>query len=98
MNNPPIKREKRALIEKEVVINGITKAEALDISTDGMYIYTKNDFIPGTIFEISFKLGIDAIKAMARVQHSQPNVGIGVQFVELSEEDSLKIKRYIEGA
>ncbi len=98
MSDQQIKRVKRALVEKEVIINGITKAEALDISVDGMYIYTKNDFIPGTIFEVSFKIGLDVIKTMARVQHSQPNVGVGIQFVELSEEDSLKIKRYIEGA
>lgn len=98
MSDQQIKREKRALVEKEVIINGITKAEALDISVEGMYIYAKNDFIPGTIFEVSFKIGIDVIKAMVRVQHSQPNVGVGVRFVEISECDSLKIKRYIEEA
>ena len=34
---------------------------------------------------------------MARVQHAQPNVGIGVKFVDLSAENSARIKRYIEG-
>jgi len=90
-------REKRALIEKDVIINGIIKAQALDISIDGMYIYTQANFIPGAIFEISFKIKEATVKAMARVQHSQPNVGIGVKFVELSEDDAIKIKEYIEG-
>jgi len=90
-------REKRALIEKDVVINGIIKAQALDISAVGMYIYTQASFIPGAIFEVSFKIGEEKIEAMVRVQHSQPNVGIGVQFVELSEEALAKIKLYIEG-
>ena len=97
MSGADDRRTKRALVHKDVVINGVTKAEALDISIDGMYIYTQFSFIAGTIFELSFKIREDAIKAMARVQHSQPNVGIGVKFVDLSAENSARIKRYIEG-
>ncbi|MDP3048498.1 MAG: PilZ domain-containing protein [Thermodesulfovibrionales bacterium] len=97
MSGTDDRRTRRALVNKDVVINGVTKAEALDISIDGMYIYTQFSFIAGTIFELSFKIGEDAIKVMARVQHAQPNVGIGVKFVELSAENSEKIKRYLEG-
>lgn len=97
MSGADDRRTRRAPVHKDVVINGVTKAEALDISIDGMYIYTQFSFIAGTIFELSFKIGEDAIKAMARVQHAQPNVGIGVKFVELSAENSARIKRYIEG-
>jgi len=91
------RRTKRALLNKDVVINGRIKAEALDISIDGMYIYTQHSFIPGAIFELSFKLAGDDITTMARVQHAQHKVGLGVKFVELSEENSRKIKKYIEG-
>ncbi len=97
MSGADDRRTKRALVHKGVVINGVIKAEALDLSIDGMYIYTQFSFIAGTIFELSFKVGEDAIKAMARVQHAQPSVGIGVKFVELSAENSEKIKRYLEG-
>lgn len=90
-------RIKRALIEKDVIINNIIKGQALDISIDGMYVYTQTSFIPGTIFEIRFKIGDRTVKAMARVQHAQPNVGMGIKFVELSKEDTLRIKQYIEG-
>jgi hypothetical protein len=90
-------RVKRALIEKDVVINNKIRGQALDISIDGMYIYTQTSFIPGTIFEIRFKIGDRIINAMARVQHAQPNVGMGVKFVEVSKEDNLRIKQYIEG-
>ncbi|MBA3060118.1 MAG: PilZ domain-containing protein [Nitrospirota bacterium] len=97
MSGTDDRRTRRALVHKDVVINGVIKAEALDMSVDGMYIYTQFSFIAGTIFELSFKIGEDVIKAMARVQHAQPNVGIGVKFVELSAENSEKIKRYLEG-
>lgn len=97
MNDDIDRRVKRALIEKDVIINGIIKAQVLDISIEGMYIYTQANFITGAIFEVSFKLGSETIKAMARVQHSQPNVGIGIKFIELSENDAVKIKQYVEG-
>lgn len=38
MSGADDRRTKRALVHKDVVINGVTKAEALDISIDGMYI------------------------------------------------------------
>jgi len=95
VNDEQDRRTKRSLLQKDVIINGIVKAEALDISMDGMYIYTQANFIPGAIFEISFKIDDEPIKAMARVQHVQPNVGIGVRFVEISGEDSEKVRKYI---
>jgi hypothetical protein len=97
MSGAEDRRTKRALVNKDVVINGVIKAEALDISIDGMYIYTQSSFISGTISEVSFKIGEDTITTMARVQHAQPNVGIGIKFIELSAENSEKIKKYIEG-
>ena len=97
MSGAKDRRTKRALVNKDVVINGVIKAEALDISIDGMYVYTKSNFIPGTIFEITFKIGDETIKAMAHVQRSKPNVGVGIRLVDLSPENTEKIKKYVEG-
>ena len=97
MNEEKDRRAKRALVQKDVIINGIIKAEALDISMEGMYIYTQANFITGAIFEINFKINDVPVKAMARVQHAQPSVGIGIQFVDMSQEDAARIKQYIEG-
>lgn len=88
-------REKRTLIGKEVIINNIIKAEALDISIDGMYIYTQANFVPDSIFEISFRIDNHDIKAMVKAQHVEPHVGVGVKFVEISDEDSRAIKNFI---
>ncbi|MBA3060901.1 MAG: hypothetical protein FP832_04540, partial [Nitrospirae bacterium] len=68
MSGADDRRTRRALVNKDVVINGVIKAEALDISIDGMYIYTKSSFISGPIFGVSFMIGEDTITTMARVQ------------------------------
>ena len=49
MSGADDRRTRRALVHKDVVTNGVTKAEALDISIDGIYIYTQFSFIAGTI-------------------------------------------------
>ncbi len=56
MNEEKDRRAKRSLVQKDVIINGIIKAEALDISMEGMYIYTQANFITGAVFEIRFKV------------------------------------------
>ncbi|MCE5194619.1 MAG: PilZ domain-containing protein [Nitrospiraceae bacterium] len=89
-------RKKRTLIEKEVIIKNIIKAEALDISSEGMYIYTQADVIEGAIFEISFKIDNHNIKAMVKAQHVEPHVGVGVKFVDISDTDSNLIKKFVE--
>ncbi|MBI4685634.1 MAG: PilZ domain-containing protein [Nitrospirae bacterium] len=95
MNGELQQRVKRILIQEDVIVNTVVKAEALDISSKGMYIYTQSSFVVGTICEISFKIGNDIIKTMVQVQHAQPNVGFGVKFIDLSETDSLKVRKYI---
>jgi hypothetical protein len=92
------KRKKRIKIEKEVIINRVVKAEGLDLSEDGMYIYTRSSFLPNSIVEVGFSLENEPISVMAEVQHVENGIGIGVKFVELSEDVSGMIKRYVSSA
>lgn len=87
---------KRVSVEKDVIINGIVRAYILDINEDGMYIYTQAQFIPGVILQLNFSINGNSIEVMAQVKHAQPGIGIGVKFVEISEEDLIKIKKYIK--
>lgn len=90
------RKEERVLIRKDVIVNGILKAMALDISEGGMYICTQAEFIPGAVLELSFDVDDVPVKAKARVRHTQQGVGIGVKFIDLSQEDSVKIKRLLK--
>ncbi|MEW6416872.1 MAG: response regulator [Nitrospirota bacterium] len=90
------RKEKRVLIKKEVVINDSIKAYVLDISKGGMYIYTQVEFITGAILKLSFDVDNRPIKIKAKVQHAQPGIGIGVKFIGLSRQDSIKINDLLE--
>jgi hypothetical protein len=89
-------RKKRVHIRTDVFINRILRGEALDLSADGMYIYTRHSYVVDSIIEASFKLGNSEIDVQAKVIHSQPGIGCGVNFMGLKEEVVEKVKDYVE--
>jgi len=90
------REKKRVLVwEEDILINGTSKANALDISEDGMYIVTESDLPSGTVFDMAFKIHGTPIKVKAMVQHSQPGVGMGVKFLKLTHDQLLLIRSYV---
>lgn len=92
------REKKRVLIQESVLINGIIKANAIDISDEGMYINTQAEFVSGAVLELSFKLKDRDIKIKALVQHTQPGIGIGVRFINPSPEVYSTIKNFVDKA
>ena len=91
------REKKRVLVwEEDILINGTSKAHALDISEDGMYIVTESDLPSGSVLDMAFKIHDTPIKVKAMVQHSQPGVGMGVKFIELTRDQLLLIRRYVD--
>ena len=88
-------RQFRIAITKNVVINGTQKAEGLDLSEAGMYIYTKASFTPGSIIHIEFMLNNEPVKVSAAVEHSQPGIGVGVRFTGIEKEPMTAIKGFL---
>ncbi|HXX80365.1 MAG TPA: response regulator [Thermodesulfovibrionales bacterium] len=90
------REKKRVLIwEENIVVNGTIHANALDISEDGMYIVTESDLPSGTVLNMAFKIHEMPIKVKAIVQHSQPGIGMGVKFIDLTGDQILLIRRYV---
>ena len=90
------REKKRVLIwEEDILVNGTSKANALDISEDGMYIVTESDLPSGTVLNMAFKIHEMPIKVKAIVQHSQPGIGMGVKFIDLTGDQILLIRRYV---
>lgn len=90
------RKAERVFLKKDVTVNGNLKAQAFDISEGGMYIYTHTDFNPGSVIELSFDIDDEPVKMKAIVRHTQPGVGIGVKFIGLSNEDSVRIKSILQ--
>ena len=88
--------EKRAAVrhvfcrDLQIVYEGYGRDIALrtpDISTQGMFISTVQEFPIGAELYVRFRLGRSAIQvhAKAEVRYCLPGVGIGVEFTDMTD-------------
>jgi hypothetical protein len=58
-----------------------------DVSTSGMFINTSRQYAEGAVLNLSFCLALSGVEVQARgeVRYSLPGVGVGVQFIDISE-------------
>jgi len=75
----------------------IIEVRAPDISPKGMFIHIPNQFPEGAVIKMEFWLSRSGahIKVRAEVRYCLPGVGIGVEFVDIAEEDQAIIEREI---
>lgn len=95
-DGPEHRGKKSALLQQEVIINGILKAQALDISEEGMYISTQAELLSGAVLDLGFRIGDLPIAVKGVVQHAQAGLGIGVKFINLAPEHYTVIKKFVE--
>jgi hypothetical protein len=68
-----------------------------DLSTTGAFIDSMTHLPVGTRLKLSFRLTGHQVNAVAEVAHAMPQFGMGVRFVELSEEDRMAIAAFVSG-
>lgn len=69
-----------------------------DVSCRGMFITTARKFPEGAVLNLTFRLvltGTD-IRARGEVRYCLPGVGVGVEFIDLSQVAAAAIEREIE--
>jgi len=66
-----------------------------DVSTTGMFINTSRNYAEGAVLNLSFCLALSGLEVQARgeVRYSLPGVGVGVQFIDISENAIHSIER-----
>ena len=69
-----------------------------DISTRGMFINTTRNFPEGAVLNVQFRLGHSGfqISTRAEVRYCLPGVGVGVEFVDISQESVKAIEKEVE--
>jgi len=69
-----------------------------DISTRGMFINTTRTFPEGAVLNVRFRLALSGaeVHSRAEVRYCLPGVGVGVEFIDISDESVQAIEREIE--
>ncbi|MGA2375414.1 MAG: PilZ domain-containing protein [Candidatus Sulfotelmatobacter sp.] len=68
-----------------------------DLSLGGCYVEMPIPLLPGTKLRVGIWFGQSKAWAEAQVAHRTPGLGIGLKFVEISEQDLGQIRRFLEG-
>jgi c-di-GMP-binding flagellar brake protein YcgR len=66
-----------------------------DLSTGGAFIDAMVELQPGSRVGLRFSTGPREIQVNAEVVHAMPHFGMGVRFIDLSEEDRVEIDRLV---
>jgi hypothetical protein len=86
----------RVRIEEDVIINRSLRAEGLDISEDGIYVYTKRTFVKDAIIDLWFYIDGEKLEISAKVRQSQPGIGFGASFFDFQQDVREKIKNHVK--
>jgi twitching motility two-component system response regulator PilH len=91
------RRFERIPFREDIIIDGIMKCAAIDISEGGLYVCTVQHFEEQRVIDIELPLRGDTIRVKAQIQYCQPGIGIGVKFIDLDEGRKEKIRDFIGG-
>ncbi len=88
----------RVFIRKEVIINDRIRAYAIDISEEGMYIYSQQSFKKDEIIDMRFAEPQNDLPESfrAKVLYTQGGVGFGVFFMDISPHDRERLRWFVE--
>ncbi len=89
------RKHKRNLIMLPVEINEKAGSQAIDLSTEGMYIHTAESFNRLRIVDLRFRLEDVPIHVKAEVRYAHPGVGVGIRFLNLETGNAVHIKEYL---
>jgi PilZ domain len=69
-----------------------------DVSTTGMFINASRQYAEGAVLNLSFCLALSGLEVHARgeVRYSLPGVGVGVKFIDISENAIRSIDQEIQ--
>jgi hypothetical protein len=100
---PPVRQHNRYAAYRDLAIayEGYSESipvRAPDISASGMFINTGRRFPEGAVVKVRFRLTRSSyeVNARAEVRYCLPGVGIGVEFIEITDEDRSAILAEIQ--
>jgi PilZ domain-containing protein len=69
-----------------------------DVSATGAFIDCMTQIPQGSKVKLKFSLGGREVSCSAEVAHSMPSFGMGVKFLDLTEEDRKTIEAFVQSA
>jgi hypothetical protein len=90
------RKYKRYPFREDILIDGSRECTAMDISEGGIYVSAMQLFEKDSVIDITIPFRGEKITVKAKVQYCQPGIGMGIMFIDLSEQQKTLIKELVE--
>jgi hypothetical protein len=94
-NGADRRKKERIPFREHILIDGIRPTTSIDISEGGIYLSSIQFFEENTIVDISIPFQDETIDVKGKVQFHQPGIGLGIMFIDLTEDQKAKIQKII---
>ncbi len=97
----PRRQYRRVVLVTEVECEALERKEVMvtrDVSAGGMFITARYPLPIDSYLTVTFRLRLNdtPIFSRARVRYTQPGVGMGIQFLDLSDETRAKLQKFVD--
>lgn len=97
----PQRRYRRVVLVTEVECEALERKEVMvtrDVSPGGMFITARYPLPIDSYLTVTFRIRLtDApIACRARVRYTQPGVGMGIQFLDISDEARDRLQTFVD--
>jgi CheY-like chemotaxis protein len=97
MKNTEKRRKERLYFSGSILLNNNIKCKTIDITEGGLYVYACSPLKENSVIDVTFPLkNKKSFIVKARVRHSHPDLGMGLQFIDLNNEQKVIIKKIVE--
>jgi len=94
--NPQQREYQRYPFQEDIVIDNAIPCMSNNIGENGLSVSTLQSFVKNSIISVNIPFHGDKITIRAKVKYCQIGIGMGVEFIDLSNEQETKINRIIE--
>ncbi|MCG2721023.1 MAG: response regulator [Thermodesulfovibrionales bacterium] len=94
-NKEERRRKKRFPIQGNILVDGKIAFQCIDISEGGMYLYTGRSFEENRVVRVTLPIKGKPLTVQAQIRHNEPGIGIGLQFIDLTDEQKKTIQRLV---
>ncbi len=89
------RRSDRLPFREDIVVDGAKLCTSSDISEGGMFLSAIQIFETNDVIQVTVPMGQEKINVKAKVRYSQPGIGVGVMFVDLSDGQKALLREFI---
>ena len=91
-----LRETKRYPFREHILIDGSKTCTSTDISKGGIYVSAIQYFPEHSILELAIPYNGKTISLKGKVQYYQAGIGLGIQFIELTDEQKAIIEEIVD--